>query len=438
MARGFRPRRRLVVAAAVLLIVAAGAGVWLSRRSTPGPQATTTTVKVTTTTLSQTVTASGTIAPKSRSDLRFTSGGTVTNIAVKAGDQVTAGQTLASIDPTDLQQAVDSAQASVDAAYASLSATRSNSAATSTQVAAANSQVKAANAKLDTAKTALAAANLQSPITGTVAAVNIQVGNQVSGNGSGSGSGSSSGSGSGSASASGSASGAGTGSGSGSGQSGSGGSSSSSSGQIVVITTDAWLVDTSVTAADLPLVKADLQAQIVPTGSSATVFGTVSSVGVIATTTSGVASFPVTVSVTGNPTGLYAGGAASVSIIVKEVTDALVVPTAAITTADGKTVVTQVRNGQQVSTPVTVGMVQGNQTQITAGLANGDEVLVTRSGATPGQGGAGSTATRTRGTGGFGGGSSTGGPPAGAGQGGAPSGAPAGAGQGAPPAGGGQ
>jgi len=428
MARGFRPRRRLVVAAAVLLIVAAGAGVWLSRRSTPGPQATTTTVKVTTTTLSQTVTASGTIAPKSRSDLRFTSGGTVTNIAVKAGDQVTAGQTLASIDPTDLQQAVDSAQASVDAAYASLSATRSNSAATSTQVAAANSQVKAANAKLDTAKTALAAANLQSPITGTVAAVNIQVGNQVSGNGSGSGS----------ASASGSASGAGTGSGSGSGQSGSGGSSSSSSGQIVVITTDAWLVDTSVTAADLPLVKADLQAQIVPTGSSATVFGTVSSVGVIATTTSGVASFPVTVSVTGNPTGLYAGGAASVSIIVKEVTDALVVPTAAITTADGKTVVTQVRNGQQVSTPVTVGMVQGNQTQITAGLANGDEVLVTRSGATPGQGGAGSTATRTRGTGGFGGGSSTGGPPAGAGQGGAPSGAPAGAGQGAPPAGGGQ
>lgn len=413
MARGLRPRRRLVVAVAVVVLVAAVAGVWLMRRSVPAVQATTTTVKATTTTLIQAVTASGTIAPKTRSDLSFTSGGTVTNVAVKVGDQVTPGQTLASIDPSDLQQAVDSAQASVDAAYASLSATQSNTSATTNQVAAANSQVKAANAKFDTAKTALAAANLQTPITGTVAAVNIQVGNQVSGTGSGSGASG--------GSSSGSTSGAGTGSGSASGQSGSGGSSSSSSsGQIVVISTDAWVVDTSVTAADLPLVKADLQAQIAPTGSSATVFGTVSSVGVIATTSSGVASFPVTVAVTGSPTGLYAGGTASVSIVVKEVADALVVPTAAITTADGKIVVTQVKNGQQVSTPVTLGMVQGNLTQITAGLADGDEVLVTRSGATPGQGGG--TATRTRGTGGFGGGTFTGGPPAGGGQGGQPGG----------------
>ncbi len=128
--------------------------------------------------------------------------------------------------------------------------------------------------------------------------------------------------------------------------------------------------------------------------------------------------------VTGSPTGLYAGGTASVSIVVKEVADALVVPTAAITTADGKTVVTQVKNGQQVSTPVTLGMVQGNLTQITAGLADGDEVLVTRSGATPGQGGG--TATRTRGTGGL----RRGGLP--------PAARRAGGGQGGSPAGGGQ
>lgn len=420
MARGFRPRRRLVVVAVALMLVAAVAGVWLTRRSASVAQATTTTVKATTTTLSQIVTASGTIAPKVRSDLSFTWAGTVTSVAVKAGDQVSAGQTLASIDPTELQQAVDSAQASVDAADASLSATKSSSSATSNQIAAARSQVKAANAKLETAKTALAAATLQTPVTGIVAAVNIQVGNQVSGSGSGAGSGTGSGSSSGQSS---------------SGSAGSAGSSSSaSSGQIVVISTDAWVVDTSVSAADLPMVKPDLQAQIVPTGSSATVFGTVSSVGVIATTSSGVASFPVTVAVTGSPTRLYAGGTASVSIIVKEVSDALVVPTAAITTVDGKTVVTQVKNGEPLSSPVALGMVQGSLTQITTGLADGDEVLVTRSGTTPGQGGG--TATRTRGTGGFGGGgTSTGGPPAGAGGQGS---APAGGGQGAPPGGGGQ
>ncbi|MGV1008662.1 MAG: efflux RND transporter periplasmic adaptor subunit [Dermatophilaceae bacterium] len=413
VARGFRPSRRVAVVAAAVVVVVAVAGIWLLRRSAPAEQATSTTATVTTATLSQTVSASGTIEPKVQSNLSFTSGGTVTSVPVKVGDKVTTGQTLATIGTTDLQQAVDSAQASVDAASASLKATKSSSTATSAQIAAATSQLNAADAKLATAQSALAAASLHSPIDGTVATVNIDVGSQVSGSAASAGS-----SGSGSSA-----------SGSSAGGSSSGSSSAGSSAQVVVIATDAWVVNTSVSASDLPLVKADLQAQIVPTGATSPVFGTVSSVGVIASTSSGVASFPVTVAVTGNPSGLYAGGSAAVSIVVKEITDALVVPTAAIGTVDGKTVVTQVKDGQQVSTPVTLGMVQGNQTQITAGLSQGDQVLVTRTG---GFGQGGGTATRTRGTSTSGRYGGQGAPPAGV-QGGAPAG-----GQGAPPAGGGQ
>jgi len=92
----------------------------------------------------------------------------------------------------------------------------------------------------------------------------------------------------------------------GSGAGGSGGSNSSGA-QIVVITTNAWVVDASVSSADLAQVKKGLQAQITPTGARQPVFGTVSSVGVIASTSAGTASFPVTVDVTGTPTGLYAG-----------------------------------------------------------------------------------------------------------------------------------
>lgn len=404
MASVMRSRRALVASVIVLLIVLAGAVTFLTRRSEP-EQVASTTATAHVSTLSQTVSASGTIAPRIRSDLNFTSAGTVTSVAVKMGDTVAAGQTLASIDPTALQQAVDSAQAGVDAASATLSATRSSSTATSYQIAAASSQLNAANAKLETANAQRAAADLVTPIAGTVAVVDLSVGHQVSGSGSTSG----------------------TGSGGAAGSSGSSssGSSASSSAAIVVIQTDAWVIEASVSSADLPQVKPDLQVQIVPTGSTTTVFGTVSSVGVIATTSSGVASFPVTVAVTGNPSGLFAGATAAVNIVVKEVADALVVPTGAITTADGKTVVTKVQDGQQVTTAVTIGMVQGTLTQIVTGLAEGDQVQVTRSAGPNVQGG--SQPTRTRGSSGF--------PGGGAGQ--PPNGMPGG-GQGAPPAGAGQ
>lgn len=403
MASVMRSRRALVASVIVLLIVLAGAVTFLTRRSEP-EQVASTTATAHVSTLSQTVSASGTIAPRIRSDLNFTSAGTVTSVAVKMGDTVAAGQTLASIDPTALQQAVDSAQAGVDAASATLSATRSSSTATSYQIAAASSQLNAANAKLETANAQRAAADLVTPIAGTVAVVDLSVGHQVSGSGSTSG----------------------TGSGGAAGSSGSSssGSSASSSAAIVVIQTDAWVVEASVSSADLPQVKPDLQVQIVPTGSTTTVFGTVSSVGVIATTSSGVASFPVTVAVTGSPSGLFAGATAAVNIVVKEVADALVVPTGAITTADGKTVVTKVQDGQQVTTAVTIGMVQGTLTQIVTGLAEGDEVLVTRSAGPNVQGG--SQPTRTRGSSGFPGGGA-GQPPSGMPGGG--QGAPAGAGQ---------
>jgi hypothetical protein len=102
--------------------------------------------------------------------------------------------------------------------------------------------------------------------------------------------------------------------------------------------------------------------------------------------------------VTGSPTGVYAGTTAAVVITVKQVPDVLTVPTAAIHEEHGQTVVYQMKDGAQVSTPVTVGAVYGTTTQITKGLNAGDEVVVAaRTGrtstgnATGGTGGAGTT-----------------------------------------------
>ncbi len=392
----------------MLVVVLAGGGIFaLNRRDQAAAAAPARTVAATTTTLQQTVSASGTIAPAHQATLSFASSGAVRTVSATVGATVSVGQSLATIDPTTLQGQLDLANAQLIQARAQVTAAANG---TASQIAAANAQLASAEANTASAQTALSAATLRSPIDGVVASVGISVGDQV-GSSSG-GSGSSNGS-SGSRATTG-----GDGSGGAGGTSASSGASSSATAateSISVISTDAWLVDTSVTNADLASLKKGMQAQITPTGATQAIFGTVDSVGIVATSSSsGVAQFPVTIAVTGKPTGLYAGTSAAVAIIVKQLPDVLVVPTLAVRTESGTTVVSVVKNGVTVTMPVTVGQVFGPQTQITKGLAAGDEVTVAFGGAqrgadgTVGTGGAGTGRTRT-GTGGFGGGTGTGG-----------------------------
>lgn len=402
------PRKPLIVTIAVVVIVAGSVGAWARTRTTAAASTTTTrTVAATVETLKQTVSATGTIEPKTESDLSFASSGTVTAVKVAVGDLVTVGQTLATIDPTNLQDALALAQANLDSATTAL--TSSEASGTTTQIAAAQAQVDSTTSKLASAQTDLAGATMTSPIAGTVATVNLTAGTAAtSGSSGGAAVGGSSGSGSGA---------------------GNGSSGSSSSAQVVVISTSAWIVDASVGSADLASVKKGLQATITPTDASALIFGTVSTVGIIASSgTSGSATFPVTIAVTGHPTGLYAGGSADVSIVTKQIADAVTVPTAAVGSNNGQSVVELVRNGGAVSTPVTLGLVSGATTQIIKGVSEGDQVQIQiRS-----FGGTGQTGqNRRQGTGGTGGaGGGTGG--GGTGQGGTGRGAPA---QGAPGAG---
>jgi HlyD family secretion protein len=65
-------------------------------------------------TVSMVVSAAGTVQSSQNRGLSFAIAGTVTELDVRPGDLVTAGQTLARIDPTDAQAAVDSAAARVN------------------------------------------------------------------------------------------------------------------------------------------------------------------------------------------------------------------------------------------------------------------------------------------------------------------------------------
>jgi multidrug efflux pump subunit AcrA (membrane-fusion protein) len=359
-------RRWAIASAIVVLLVVGGSAAWAATRNKPTANAaTTTTVTVASSTVSQSVSTSGTIEPAHEADLTFAVSGTVTSVPVAVGDKVTKGQALATVGTSELRSAVSLAKANLTAADESLTSAESSS--SSVQVASAKAQVAQAKSNLSAARTALADATLRSTITGTVASVGISKGDTVgSSNGSGNGSGN---------------------------------GSSDTSSDIVVISTTTWVVNATVGSADLASVKKGLQAQITPTDSTTRVFGTVQSVGILASSdsTSSSATFPVVIAVTGNPTGMYAGASATVSIIVKQVSDVLTVPTAALHSAGGKTFVYRIKNGKQVRTDVTVGATYGISTQITAGLASGDQVAVT----TVARTGPGRTGTGNRG--GFGG-----------------------------------
>jgi macrolide-specific efflux system membrane fusion protein len=397
--RRFRmtPKRWLVAGLAFVVLAGAGVGTFLLLRPSQAAGATTfsRTVEAEKGTQTLTVSLDGTLSPRKQSDVDFGVSGTVTKVYVKTGDTVAKGQKLARIDDDDLQNAVDLAEANVTTAEANLDEVYDND-GSSAAITSAKAQVRSANAALTSAKQDLENAVLRSPIAGTVASVDLEVGDTV-------GSSSSSGSSGGSSSASSS-------------------SSSSSSAQFVIIATATWKLEGSIGAADLGSVKAGQKVAVTTDATTDELTGTVKSVGIVATSTSddGTATFPVVINLSGTHTDLYSGTTASAVITTGSYDDVLTVPTAAIRSEDGKTVVTKVTDGSNTTTEVEVGKVFGSYTQITSGLSEGDSVLITFTRPT-----STSTASSDSGQGGgfgmgFGGIDGGGGPPAGGG--GAPAG----------------
>jgi multidrug efflux pump subunit AcrA (membrane-fusion protein) len=266
---------------------------------------------------------------------------------------------------------------------------------------------------VSSAQAALTEANLTSPIAGVVASVDLTVGQQVSGSSSGSGGSSSTNGSGGSSSTNGSGgSGGGSAGGTGFGSSASSAGSTGSTGQVLVISSNSWIVNASVDDTQVGLLAAGDQAEITGTTAAGTVYGTVSSIGLIASNSSGVASYPVVVKVTGNPAGLHAGATGTVTMIYRQLTNVLTVPAAAVHQANGKSVVYELSGGKQVAHQITVGLSAAGTTQITAGLSEGTQVMVAvprlanRTGGTSGNNQTGRTGFGRTGLGGggFGGG----------------------------------
>lgn len=348
-----RGRRRAWLAVPVALVVVAGGGVWLLTRDSTAAETSTTTI-VSSQTIEQTVSADGTIAARKSSDESFAVSGTVTKVLVAEGDKVKKGAALARVDDTALVASRAAALTSLEAAVTQLDED-DDSGASDVQLAADNAAVVSARADLADARAAVDDATLRASIAGTVTSIDLAKGDVTGSSSSGSGS-----------------------------SSGMGGDSSDSSttsdtstGTISIVSTNSFVVDGTVAAADADQLEKGLQAEITATGVDDTIYGTVSEVGLVAQTNdSGAAVFPVTIQVTGKQEGLYAGVSAAVSIVVKQIPDVLTVATNALSTEDGKTYVTKLVDGKEVKTEVETGETYGMLTEVTSGIEEGDEIVV--------------------------------------------------------------
>ena len=397
-----------------LVVLLAGAGFRIYQAFSPEPntaQAQSRSTPVRRAKVTETISAAGTLASSYTGAANFATAGKVTSIDVKVGDVVSAGQKLATVDSTQAAKQLQVAKANLSVAQDSLDsaedaedtpATGQNS-QNSTQ-SAANS-VTAAQAKLDqaeldvqTAQETLDNTTLYAPGAGTVTAVNGSVGQQSSSGSSSSSTQSTSSTGSGQGGQGSSNSSAATSS-----------SSTGGSGFITITNMSGLVVTTSVAEIDVSKVKAGQKATVTLNAlPDKPVQATVSSINLTPTTSGSVVSYGAQLALTDPPDGLRPGQSASVVITVAEAENALSVPAAAVTTAGSTNVVTVQENGQNVTRQVQVGIRGESTVQITSGLTEGENVVLTATASTGTTGGTG----RTGGTGGFPGGG-TGGFPGG-------------------------
>ncbi|MET0788525.1 MAG: HlyD family efflux transporter periplasmic adaptor subunit [Cellulomonas sp.] len=204
--------------------------------------------------------------------------------------------------------------------------------ATAATILADQAAIDLQEANVALAQSRLPFATLTSPIAGTVAAVSLAVGDSVS--------------------------------------------ASSTTAVITVLGPDGFTVSTSVPLTKIDIVTVGQTAQVTTPSTDTTLTGTVSSIGVLDTSTTADPAYTVELALDPTDAQLYDGASAQVHLSVAGAEEVLTVPTSAVH-VDGATATVQVlKDGTPTQVTVTRGAVGAERTEITDGLAVGDEIVL--------------------------------------------------------------
>jgi multidrug efflux pump subunit AcrA (membrane-fusion protein) len=215
---------------------------------------------------------------------------------------------------------------------ASANSNSSSSSRSAKDLIAYQKAIDAATLQLVVAQQAFAQATITSPIAGTVAAVNLEVGAAVT--------------------------------------------SASATDNVVIVGAGGYEATALVSVDDLPGVAVGQEAAIVPDGTDTKIKGRVVSIGVTGDTMSGTTTYPVVIGINSAGTALHNGSIAAASIVTGASNAALAVPTSAVSTAGTRHTVQALDGGQSKTVTVEIGAMGPTWTEIKRGLVAGQKVVL--------------------------------------------------------------
>lgn len=375
-----------------VVVVGAGVATAVSVANQPDPVDQLITTEVDVRTISTTVAASGEVQAADQVGVNFASAGDIVSIAVEEGDEVSAGDTLATLDPTALetalatakntvagardgisaanlaeataQSAINTADQALAAAKQAIATAKDLDSNRSEAVATANRQLAAAEAQRDTAEfqqarvplqkaaasSALAAAQagleqaeanlekatLRAPMSGTVLMVGAEEGDSIT---------------------------------------------TAGADVFVIADLGAFEVTANFAESDVISIEEGQSVQVdfdaIPGESREGTVTKVSLMGQVDPTGGSLTTYPVTVAISDAPELLRVGMTAQINIITAENVDVVAAPVAALNVRGEDVVVNVLQPDQTVQEVVVETGTQGsNFVEITSGLEGGETVII--------------------------------------------------------------
>jgi RND family efflux transporter MFP subunit len=350
----------------ILVVLIAGGYYWYSKSNSGTKQVQYVTEAAAKGTLTTSITGSGNVIVDQSSNIDPTITGTVSNLAVNVGDKVKKGQLLFVIDNNDLSvsaakaesslqsaiNSIESAEVQVKSAKADYSDSKKSGSGKSSAdkavlkkkvdiaedgVTAAEKSYQATLADYHNTLTNAGKRKVVAPISGTVNAVNIKNGDDLSK------------------------------------------LSSGSSRQVPIIIGDLGTLKAQVQVNEVDIPNVDIGQKVTMTFSAIdnfTVTGKVEKMDSLGTLTSGVVTFNVTIGFDTLDPRIKPEMSVSAAIITDVKQNVLIVPSGAIKTQNGTSYVEVFNSGQTpVQTTVITGSSNNTETEITSGISAGDKVV---------------------------------------------------------------